>query len=237
MYAIALTSIPPRLPRLAPVLAHLLAQRPAPARVLLCLPRRWQRFDTSPDLPDLPPGVEVIRGGTDMGPATKAIVPARALAGRIKHLIYCDDDWLMPPGWAAALLAAARPGRAVAASGVAVSRLKRRSHRTGPRDGDADIAQGYAGVLVDPAWLCPPDIAPPTVAWPVDDIWLSGQLARQGIGLRLAPDARAGMRLAFTDDHALQDAVIGGRRRHAANLACCDLLTERYGLWPPQGMT
>ena len=48
MYAVALTSIPPRLPRLGPVLASLLAQTPAPERVLLCLPERWARSGVGP---------------------------------------------------------------------------------------------------------------------------------------------------------------------------------------------
>ena len=42
MYAIALTSSPPRLARLGPVLEALLAQEPAPERVLLCLPEAWR---------------------------------------------------------------------------------------------------------------------------------------------------------------------------------------------------
>jgi hypothetical protein len=233
MYAVALTTIPPRLPRLRPVLDSLLAQRPAPARVLLCLPPAWARFAAPADLPALPAGVEVLRAEADFGPATKAITPARALAGRLDRLIYCDDDWLLPPGWAARLLAARAPGAAVAATGFGVERLKRRSHRAGDAARLTDIAQGWSGVLVDPAWLCRPDIAPPPAAWPVDDIWLSGQLARQGIPVRLAPAARAGLVPAFADSHALQDAVIDGRARDAANRACCDVLTARYGVWPP----
>ena len=229
MYAVALTSIPPRLPRIGPVLESLLAQRPAPARVLLCLPHRWQRFPGVVSLPALPAGGELIRVEEDLGPATKALGAAPLLAGRHRRLIWCDDDWLMPPGWAAALLGAQRPGEAVAASGFAVARLKRQGSA---RPGFTDIAQGFSGVLVDPAWLCLPDIAPPPEAWAVDDIWLSGQLARQQIPIRLAPGARAGLRPAFADWHGLQDATLGGRGRHAANLACADLLNRRHGIWP-----
>ncbi|KZY31867.1 hypothetical protein A3731_22920, partial [Roseovarius sp. HI0049] len=225
------TSIPPRLPRLGPVLASLLAQQPAPARVLLCLPERWARFPGSAPLPALPDGVELLRAPADFGPATKAIGPARALAGQIDRLIYCDDDWLMPQGWAAALLAAQRKGEAVAASGWSVDRLKRRS---AARPGCVDIAQGFSGVLIDPRWLAGADMVPPAEAWAVDDIWLSGQLARQDIPIRLATGARAGMMPAFEDTHALQQAVIGGRARHAANMACVETLTRTYGIWPAQ---
>lgn len=229
MYVIALSSIPPRLPRLAPVLTRLLAQRPAPARVLLCLPRTWRRFPGAVNLPALPEGVEVVTVPEDYGPATKALGAAPLLAGRIGRLIYCDDDWLMPPGWAAALLGAQRAGEAVAATGYGVTRLRRQGTA---REGFADVAQGYSGVLVDPAWLCRPDIAPPQAARAVDDIWLSGQLARQGVPIRLAPAAREGLAPAYEDAHGLQDTPVGGLSRNEANLACADLLTRRYGIWP-----
>ena len=229
MYAIALTSIPPRLARLGPVLASLLAQDPAPARVLLCLPPEWARYAGKAHLPVLPDGVEVIMAETDFGPATKAIASSRALGGTNDRLIYCDDDWLMPPGWASALLTAQRPGEAVAASGWSVDRLKRQSTA---KPGCVDIAQGFSGVLVDPQWLAGQEIAPPPEARAADDIWLSGQLARQGVAIRLAETARKGITPAFDDAHALQDAVIDGRGRHAANMACVETLTRRYGIWP-----
>ena len=231
-YVISLTSIPPRYDRLAPVLRSLLAQDPAPARVILCLPRCPARFDSVP-LPDLPDGVEVMWTDRDEGPATKVLPAARAMAGRASRLIYCDDDWIMPQGWAALLLSAAGPDEAVAGAGFDVGRLKRQSHRA-PDPTFRDIAQGYAGVSIRPEWLTDPDCNPPPEAWAVDDLWLSAQLARQRIPIRLLRAARDGMRLAYQDAHALQDAEILGRKRHAANLACVALVTARYGLWSPR---
>lgn len=229
MYAISLTSIPPRYPRLGPVLASLLAQRPAPCCVILALPDIPARFAPAPP-PALPEGVTLLHSATDEGPGTKVLPAARALTGHIDRLIYCDDDWIMPPDWAAALLAATDEGHAAAVSGFGLDRLGRRHS---PAPGLADIAQGFAGVCIRPVWLAGPGCTPPPAAWPVDDIWLSAQLARQGIGIRLAPRARAGMRPAFDDAHALQRAVIDGRDRAAANRACLDAITARYGLWPP----
>ena len=228
-YAISLTSIPPRYPRLGPVLASLLAQRPAPARVILALPHRHARFAPAPP-PVLPRGVTLLRTATDEGPATKALPAARALTGRIDRLIYCDDDWLVPQGWAAALLDATDDRHAAAASGFGLERLRRKGTST---PGLADIAQGFAGVCIRPGWLAGPGCTPPPAAWPVDDIWLSAQLARQGIGIRRAAAARTGLRHAFDDAHALQNAVIDGRGRAAANRACLDAITARDGLWPP----
>lgn len=230
MYAISLTSIPPRFSRLCPVLQSLLAQDPAPAHIYLCLPQRYHRFPGPFTLPELPLGITLLRPETDLGPATKALPAARALAGSGTKLIYCDDDWLMPPYWAARLLTAQHDHEAVTGSGYAVDRLARIS-RTGA--GMADIAQGFSGVLVDPHWLTGSDLTPPAGAWPVDDIWLSGQLARQGIAIRLATGARDGMRLAYEDTHGLQDGNIGGCSRDAANRACVELLHSKYGIWPP----
>jgi len=230
-YAISLTSIPPRYPRLGPVLASLLAQRPAPARVILALPDRHSRFAPAPT-PALPDGVTLLRAATDEGPATKALPAARTLTGHIDRLIYCDDDWLMPPGWAAALLDATTDRHAAAASGFGMGRLRRHGHRAAA-PGLTDILQGFAGVCIRPEWLAGAGCIPPPAAWPVDDIWLSAQLARQCIGIRNAPEARTGLRPAYDDAHALQHAVIGGRGRAAANRACLDAITARYGLWPP----
>ncbi len=233
MYAISLTSIPPRFDRLGPVLETLQAQRPRPARVLLCLPRTYRRFPGPVHPPALPSGVTALWSDHDLGPATKVIPAARALSGRVAQLIYCDDDWLVPQGWAGALLAAQNGPHAVAASGYGVDRLGRKSENTVPGAGLCDIAQGYSGVLVNPAWLAGPDLDPPEAAWPVDDIWLSGHLARQGIQVRIAARARLGLEPAFDDAHALQAALYRNRTRDQANRNCAGLLQERYGIWPP----
>lgn len=219
MYAISLTSIPPRFERLGPVLACLLAQRPAPTQVFLALPRSYTRFPGPVTPPPLPDGVTLLWTDTDLGPATKAIPAARALAGSDTRLIYCDDDWLTSPDWAANLLTTKED----ATTGQAwdIARIGR--HGTG-----IDIAQGFSGVCIRPDWLSGPNMAPPPEAQTVDDIWLSGQLARQKIPLRVRPAARAGMRPAYDDAHGLQDRT----HRDAANRACAALLTERYGIWP-----
>lgn len=219
MYAISLTSIPPRLPRLAPVFAALLAQRPAPAHVLLVLPHRYTRFPGPVTPPALPEGVTLLRTETDLGPATKALPAARALAGRDLRLIYCDDDWIYPPDWAARLLTDTE--EATTGQAWDIARLGRKGTGT-------DIAQGFSGVCIRPRWLAAPDMAPPPDALPADDIWLSGQLARQGVPLHARSAARRAMRPAFDDAHALQDIT----RRDAANRACAALVNARYGIWP-----
>lgn len=228
LYAISLTTIPPRFDRLGPVISSLLAQTPAPERVYLCLPDNYQRFDGTYSMPDLPEAVEILRCPDDLGPATKVLVAAGRLAGELDALIYCDDDWIMPPFWAARLLAARRPGQAVTGAGFSVSRLG----RMGAAPEFTDIAQGFAGVLINPEWLCGAEFVPPDSAWWVDDIWLSGQFARQNIPITIAPDTRAGLRLATHDAHGLQDAALGGKNRDQANRACAGMMHARFGIWP-----
>ncbi len=234
MYAISLTSIPPRFDRLGPVLQALLAQRPTPVAVYLCLPRSYRRFSGVVHPPALPLGVNLLWSEDDLGPAGKALIASRHLAGKVERLIYCDDDWIYSTGWAEALLQGAGKAVATTGQGFSVERLKRQSNAA---PGFTDIAQGFSGVCVDPAWLSSPDMIPPNSAWPVDDIWLSGQLARQGIALRQVANARAAIQPAYDDTHALQDTRIAGQDRQAANLACVEELTRRYSLWPAASST
>ncbi len=232
MYAISLTTIPPRFDRLGPVLASLVMQRPEPVAVYLCVPDAWHRFPGEGWAVDALDGVTILRSKEDFGPATKAIVAARRIVGQVPRLIYCDDDWIYPPGWAAALLSAGSEGEAVAASGFSVARLKRCSGVSMNSTTHVDIAQGFGGVSVKPEWVAGAEAVPPPEARNADDIWLSGQLARQGIPICLCPTAREGLRPAFDDDHGLQDVDLPDQTRIASNRAALEELTRRYSLWP-----
>jgi hypothetical protein len=69
--------------------------------------------------------------------------------------------------------------------------------------------------------------------WAVDDIWLSGQMARRGIPVWLHSSRR---RLFVDlpgqhDDHALYRQTIEGADRDAANRACVLWMRENYGIW------
>lgn len=223
MLVISLTSIPPRLQCLGPTLESLVAQ--GADAVWLCLPRAYRRFGAF-DLPALPAGVQVIWSDTDHGPATKLIPAVRALRGQGARLIYCDDDWIYGPGWAKALTAVDAP--VVAASGFDVARLKRRAE---PGRGDADIAQGFGGVALWPDDLDDVALEVPDAAFAADDIWLSGHFARLGLPVTLCPEAR-GLCTPRDLGAGLQDETVFGRNRGAANRACVEALTKRFGIWP-----
>lgn len=205
---VSLTSIPPRLAGLGPVLAALAAQEGV-AGVTLRLPRRYRDFPGPVTPPPLPEGVALEWVAKDLGPATK-ILPAilSARAPRAARILYCDDDWIYGPGWAATLIAAADadPGCAVAASCFDAARIGAPGWR---------VAQGFAGVLVTPAML--DGIAPPDGDLRlVDDVWLSAHLAARGTRLIEVPAARALVSPAGNEAARLQDRTDRARLNRAA---------------------
>jgi hypothetical protein len=119
-FVISLSTIPPRMPHLAPVLQSLLAQQSPAREVVLWLPRRYRRFpDWDGALPDLPRGVRVARCDEDWGPATKILPALAEYRGAGAEILFCDDDSLYPPHWAAAFAAAraGHPGAIIAGQG------------------------------------------------------------------------------------------------------------------------
>lgn len=231
MRAVALTSIPPRLPHLGPTLESILGQRPRPDRVLLCLPRRYRRFPDPVTPPSLPAGVELLWSDKDLGPATKALAPTRALAGTEAVLVYCDDDWIYGPGWLAALTEG--PETVVrTGAGFSVEALRRRPAR--PPGGETDIAMGFAGVAIRPDMLPPRAADIPPEAWAVDDVWLSGVFAAEGLPIHLRPAARAACTSRDLPGPELQRSRIGGLTRAEANFAAAAAVHRRFGIWAPR---
>ena len=221
MIIVTLTSIPPRFAQLPGVVAALQAQG---VRVMVALPRRYRRFPGTHMVPDLP-GAELLRPDADLGPVAKVIHAAQALRGQAVDLLYCDDDWAYAPGWVDAFrkARAAHPQAVLAGSSFGAERL----HLTGP-----PIVQGFAGVMIRPDWLDDAAMAPPPEAWAVDDIWLSGALARAGRRVVEVPQARA-LASPLADPGGLQGATVDGKTRAEANRACALGLADRFGIWRP----
>lgn len=217
MRVVSLTTIPPRVATLAPTLETLVAQ--GADAVVLCLPRLFRRFPGPVEPPSLPAGVTLLRCD-DHGPATKLLPALRAWPRA--HVTVCDDDCLYAPGWLDALTP--RGAEAVAGSVWSVTRLRRQGREDG-----ADVAQGFAGLTVTAAMFDDAPFAIPPEAWAVDDLWISGQLARRGVPIRPAPEARARVTPRGTLPGALQH---DGRAE--ANAACADWLHRAYGIWPPR---
>ncbi|NIZ08538.1 glycosyltransferase family 2 protein [Pseudooceanicola sp. HF7] len=100
--------------------------------------------------------------------------------------------------------------------------------------GYIDIAEGYAGVLVRPAFFDARVFDVPAKLWTVDDIWLSGMLEAAGTGIW----GNAKGSIPPEQDDAFDDAlflqVIEGLDRSEANAACARFLQSQYGIWQPE---
>lgn len=106
-FIISLTSIPPRFGVLHETLHSLLAQSVKPERLVVYLSQNYRRFGPLTQLPKVPTGVELVVVDEDYGPATKVLPAVKEYRGREDiRIIFCDDDKIYDPNWAARLLAA-----------------------------------------------------------------------------------------------------------------------------------
>lgn len=120
MRIISLSTIPPRFHAIAPTLISLLSQRGPIDEIRLYVPRRYRRFpDYDGAAPSVPDGITVVRTEDDLGPASKVLFAAREFRGTGASILFCDDDRLFGPNWAAELFDAQRerPGECVALIG------------------------------------------------------------------------------------------------------------------------
>lgn len=195
---VCLTTIPSRLPRLAPTLKSLLAQDLPVARIRLHLPAVSRREGCGYAVPDwlrALAAVEVVEVDRDWGPATK-LIPALEAFAPDQPLIVVDDDMLYPPTLVSGLMGHAkrRPDDAIASSGWVVpldltdrpTRWWTHLFRISPAPVLAtlvfapyrvDVVQGYSGYLVRPRFF---DLSAvrdyqgaPEAAFFVDDVWFS----------------------------------------------------------------
>lgn len=122
--------------------------------------------------------------------------------------------------------------------GAALTKANRRPNRLRQpfrhllRSGHADIAEGYGGVSIRPEFL--DDLAHdiPPVLWAVDDVWLSGHLARRGVAIWADTALNLARKLVETSaTQPLLTARIEGANRDQANLACIDHMRATYGVW------
>lgn len=201
----------------------------------------------------MPAGVE-IRESQDSGPATK-LLPALADAPSEDTLIiYCDDDKIYQPEWAAGLASAAAvfPQLCVAWAGCRLGEIAQRHlDRRGalammtrlsggllqplkwqrPRGGVIDIAFGYGGVAVRPRFFRPPVFDIPADCL-VDDVWFSGQLAFAGISLYKLPGRPPLRNRRDAELHALKHHGTDGLDRAAADFLTMRYMQQHYGIWP-----
>lgn len=221
---VTLTTTPARARYLAPTLRSLLDQDLKAERIVLALPRVSARDGTPYPAPaelGLPEGIEVLPC-KDIGPATK-LLPA-LLAAPEAVLLVVDDDVVYPRDFIRTLLSAHQhmPGTVIGYRGVCLEDGVRfgdlphvfASAQAVPRA--VDILFGTWGYLVPPGALdaAVHDFsAAPAGVRNVDDVWISGHLARRGVKRCVIPASSFPIETLA----ALRGALTGGINRSGEN--------------------
>jgi len=98
--------------------------------------------------------------------------------------------------------------------------------------GYIDILMGFGGALVKPSFFEPEDFDIPDGCWTVDDIWISGMLARKGIGIWIPANVNEPANSSAYWEHPLWAATIEDISRVDAENLTFDYLQKTFGIWP-----
>ncbi len=99
------------------------------------------------------------------------------------------------------------------------------------QSGYVDCFEGFGGALVRPDFFDDADFEIPDVIWAVDDVWLSGCLARKGVPIWALADQHDTQHTPAGVYDALHKAQIEGSDRDEANKACIRHFQDTHGVW------
>jgi hypothetical protein len=251
---ITLSSIPPRYRHLRPTLDSLLRQRLRAEQIILYIPQSYRRFpDWDGKLPIVPEGVEICRVSEDFGPATKVLPAVRQFHGKDIDVLFCDDDVAYDRDWSSrfAAVRTLRPDVCVVEAGKDISSIRERPSDRLPRmhrgrsrlwrritrkssflaSGYCDLLMGVGGGLVRPDFFTERVFDIPDMMWPVDDIWLSGQLELNRVPIWLNAKAPRRKERRSKDVASLRRMIHAGHGRNDLNAAGIAYLRKQYGIW------
>ena len=255
---VTLTTLPGRIHQIRNVLESLLQQTLAADEIRVYTPthsaREQRAYATPPWLAAMAPRVRLVRIEKDYGPATKVIPAVRdGLAnGDDALLVVVDDDTLYPPRLLETFASWSRrfPDAVVSATGWPVTRSLRYPHWTenylvygnelvAPHP--VSVVRGNCGFAVKAkffdAKLWEEMARAPAGATVMDDVWISGHLARRHIKRYVVPfDADQ-----YTSDPRLENVVTldsnlgkGVSNRAAANEAGLNYFRGAWDVvWDP----
>lgn len=203
---VSLSTLPDRIWNLRPTLECLLKQTRPPDEIVLAIPRHSIRQERKYDIPDWlaqVKGLRILQSDRDWGPATKFIpvIQDEITAGRAETLIMVvDDDRIYPRDAIASYLhfAAQLPDAALCFRGAAMPksldwRDAKMVHGNRLRE-----PKGVAVITGCGSYLVKPRLfderlwdysTAPAAAFYMDDIWISGWLARRGVARYVVPSS------------------------------------------------
>ena len=255
---VTLTTLPGRIHQIRKVLESLLEQTLNADEIRVYAPDRSSReqrmYETPPWLAAMAPRVRLVRGVEDYGPATKLIPAVRSALETNDDalLVVVDDDTLYPPRLLETLASWSRrfPDAAVSATGWPVARSLRYPHWTenylvygnelvAPHA--VSVVRGNCGFAVKARFfdeaLWAEMKGAPAGSTVMDDVWISGMLARRGVKRYVVPfDADQ-----YTSDPKLQNVMTldsnlgkGVANRQAANEAGLRYFKQHWDImWDP----
>jgi hypothetical protein len=199
---VSLTTIPSRIEKIYPALKSIMDQTIAPRRIYLAIPPFSIREQKSYSIPEALrncPAIQIIDAKKDWGPATK-IIPA-LIHSETKPddiILAVDDDNIYPSGFLETFWRYSRalPDAALSLRGWPMPRTLRWKDSREFKGTEisqpvlADVITGCGGIMVKPKFF---DAAffdydsAPAQAFFVDDIWISGNLARRNIPKYVIP--------------------------------------------------
>ncbi len=97
--------------------------------------------------------------------------------------------------------------------------------------GFADVFEGYGGVVARPDFFDDLVFDIPADAFHVDDVWLSGALARKGVGIWLAADQYEPKTTAADRQDALYRHRVAEKGRVELDASAIEMLRQRWGIW------
>lgn len=213
---VSLTTIPSRLNDLGPTLLSLIEQTRPADRLILALPHQSRRNGQPYTMPaNLPAGISVLRCD-DWGPATKLLPALAAEPGAL--IVALDDDVIYPRDYLQTLLAAHRrqPRAALGWRGwciepdVSPRRFRHIWASAVKTPQPVDILLGWGGYLIPPGALDHAvfdyDGWPDAMRW-VDDVWISGHLARRGVARLVVPGRSYPVACSSSRNGGLSDGI------------------------------
>lgn len=199
---VSLSTIPSRMENIYPALNSLMDQTMPPRRIILAIPPfsiREQKAYIIPSALAHCPAVEIIDAQKDWGPATK-LIPALLHPSTAPEdiILTADDDNIYPAEFVETFREYAQklPDAALSLRGAPMSRTLHWKDCVAfkgtaiAKPASVEIINGCGGILVKPKFFTADFFNyenAPAQAFFVDDIWVSGNLAKRNIPRYVIP--------------------------------------------------